>query len=216
MNNPPTLHLCDFDGTLTWHDSLPRFLWFVVPTPQLVLGSILFVFNNLWLFFTFRWSKSTAKEALFACFFKGKTQADMQALGQAFCSGPLPSLLRRALLDNLRQHQRNGHTVAIVSASPDLWLRPFCVAEGFDLLCTELAYAPDKKSGESRFSGRFATPNCTGEEKVERIRARYRLSDFTKISAYGNSKGDEAMYTLATDIYQFTKRVRTPVAKTGA
>ena len=60
------------------------------------------------------------------------------------------------------------------------------------------------KTLESTFvSGEFATPNCYGEQKAVRIRARYDLSNYAEIYAYGDSKGDRAMLELAT--YAFYK-----------
>ncbi|STO97295.1 HAD family hydrolase [Helicobacter canis] len=55
---------------------------------------------------------------------------------------------------------------------------------------------------ESTFvSGEFATPNCYGEQKAVRIRARYDLSNYAEIYAYGDSKGDRAMLELATHAF---------------
>ncbi|MDL0079793.1 HAD family hydrolase [Helicobacter zhangjianzhongii] len=58
------------------------------------------------------------------------------------------------------------------------------------------------KTLESTFvSGEFATPNCYGEQKAVRIRARYDLSNYAEIYAYGDSKGDRAMLELATHAF---------------
>ncbi|KAA8711021.1 haloacid dehalogenase-like hydrolase [Helicobacter canis] len=55
---------------------------------------------------------------------------------------------------------------------------------------------------ESTFlSGEFATPNCYGEQKAVRIKARYDLSRYEEIYAYGDSKGDTAMLALATHAF---------------
>lgn len=191
------LHLCDFDGTLTKGDSFLRFLLFAVPFTQLGWGSIVLVFKFLALFFSGKWSNEGAKAAVLSEFFKGKTAQEMAGLGANFYQQKIPSMLRVELLETLRKALQKGEIVVIVSASPDIWLRPFCEKEGFELLCTELAY----KSG--KFTGKFATPNCNGVEKARRIQAAYNLEAYEKISAYGNSKGDAAMYALADEVFKF-------------
>jgi HAD superfamily hydrolase (TIGR01490 family) len=192
-----TLHLCDFDGTLTRSDSLLHFLWFVVPMPRLVVGAFRLSFKFLGLFFSGKWSNSAAKAAVLAIYLEGKTRSELQTLGEAFCQQKLPLLLRTDLLNQLQLAQQAGETVVVVSASPDLWLEPFCRTAGFGLICTELSYESDI------FRGQFATPNCNGPEKARRILAAYDLRAFDSIVAYGNSSGDAAMFDLAHKVLKF-------------
>ncbi|MBK7669085.1 MAG: HAD-IB family phosphatase [Sphingobacteriaceae bacterium] len=85
-----------------------------------------------------------------------------------------------------------GHVISIVSASLDIWIRPFCEKHGIDYLCTEIEYV----NGIS--TGKLLTPNCNGAEKAVRIKQRYNLTDYSSIIAYGNSSGDKAMFDLTT------------------
>ena len=121
----------------------------------------------------------------------------MRALGEDFCLKKLPKMLRTTLVEEMRRARQNGETVVVVSASADIWLRPFCTQEGFELLCTELEFL------EGKFTGQFTTPNCKGPEKVLRIQSAYKLQDFKKIWAYGNSKGDTEMFELAEKVFKF-------------
>lgn len=193
----PQLHLCDFDGTLTRGDSLWQFLLFTQSKPQLFWGGIQTFFQFLKLLLAGKWSNSTAKQALLASFFQGQSQASLQHLGQQFATEKIPASLRIELMESLQQAVKNGDTVVVVSASLDLWLRPFCRSNGFELLCTELEFV------DGVFVGRFATPNCNGIAKAHRIKEVYRLVDYSKILAYGNSKGDDAMFELAEEIFRF-------------
>jgi len=195
--NRTILHLCDFDGTLTWGDSLLRFLFFAVPISRLLVGGLDLMVKFFTLILAMKWSKSAGKAAVFSTFFKGKTAREMRTLGADFCQKEIPAMLRVALLEQLRYAHQNGETVVVVSASPDVWLRPFCAEEGFELLCTELEYVEDK------FTGQFSTPNCNGAEKAARIQAAYDLDAFEKIVAYGNSNADGSMYDLATKVFKF-------------
>jgi phosphatidylglycerophosphatase C len=192
-----TLHLCDFDGTLTRGDSLLHFLCFVVPMPRLVVGAFRLSFKFLGLLFSGKWSNGAAKAEVLAVFLEGKTRSELQTFGEAFCQQKLPSMLRTELLNPLQRAQAAGERVVIVSASPDLWLEPFCRAMGFRLICTELSYESDI------FRGGFATPNCNGPEKARRILAAYDLRTFDSIVAYGNSSGDASMFDLANKVLKF-------------
>lgn len=196
-NGTRQLHLCDFDGTLAHGDSLRRFLWFALPASRLVWGSMVVAFKFFTLLFSGKWSNEAGKAALLSTFFRGRTTVAMKALGAGFYSKKIPGLLRTDLLEKLRMAVKNGETVVIVSASLDLWLRPFCKLEGFDLLCTELKFM------DGKFTGRLATPNCNGPEKAKRILAAYNLAFFDKITAYGNSTGDHAMFELADEVFKF-------------
>lgn len=191
------LHLCDFDGTLTKDDSFVRFMLFAVPLPQLVAGGVVLIFKFLGMMLSGKWSNGAGKAAVLSLFFKSKTVAEMSAMGEEFHRKKMPAMLRSELLESMRGAIKNGETVAIVSASTDLWLRPFCKAEGFDLLCTELAFEGGK------FTGLFAALNCNGAEKARRIRASYDLDSFDKITAYGNSDGDTEMFALADKVVRF-------------
>ncbi len=119
------LHLCDFDGTLTRGDSFVRFLLFAVPLPRLIAGGFVLPLKFSALFFSGKWSNEAGKAAVLSAFFKGKSTAEMKKLGEEFGQKKLPALLRNELLEDLRNAFQNGETVVIVSASPDVWLRPF-------------------------------------------------------------------------------------------
>ncbi|HAD13191.1 MAG TPA: hypothetical protein DCF33_12240 [Saprospirales bacterium] len=197
------LHLCDFDGTLTRGDTLLHFLWFALNPVSRIKVALLTPFRFAGLFFTGSWSNDKAKEQLLSLCFKGKTQQEMETLGKAFCTNVLPGLIRSSLLDTLRQARRRQQRVVIVSASLDIWIKPFCEQEGFEWLCTVLEYKKIGAHEAPQFTGYFDLPNCNRAEKARRIQGAYSLSDFRHIIAYGNSKGDEAMFALAHEVIHF-------------
>lgn len=144
-------------------------------------------------------SAANAKEALMAACFKGRSEVELLQLGSDFIAQKLPGFIRPHTLEGLRLFRNQGCMVALVSASIDIWLRPFCAQENIQLLCTELAF----ENGAS--TGRFATPNCKYEEKARRIRTAFKLKDFQLILAYGNSSGDQAMFDLADQAWKADK-----------
>ncbi len=195
MLRQKTLVLFDFDGTLTKGDSMLRFLLFAVPPGKTFIGCFPILIKFLGLILSGRWSNERGKETLLAVFFKGKSQVKLEALGAAFYKQHIARMLRPEMLTKLREYRDSGKTVALVSASADIWLRPFCFAENILLICTNLDFENGK------FSGKLASPNCNGPEKARRIQATFDLSDYEKIIAFGNSSGDNAMLALADEAW---------------
>lgn len=190
-----TLALFDFDGTLTKGDSLPRFLLFALPPLKLLSGIVVLKFKLIYLFLSGAWTNEKAKETLLSVFFKGDTYEALDQLGLDFFQKKMPRMLRDHVMAQLREYRDSGATIALVSASPDIWLRAFCAAENIHMICTELAYE------QGRFTGKLAGPNCKGPEKARRIKATFELHTFEKIVAFGNSSGDYAMLALADEAW---------------
>ena len=185
------LYLFDFDGTLTTRDSLIEVMVFAVGWPTFLIKMPLVGLAFLRLLLNKNWSAGYAKAALLSTYFLHKTRSELEKIGADFCEKSLPKILRPDLLDEAKKARAAGGFVAVVSASCDFWLLPFCEKHGFELICTEIEYVA------GRFSGRFSTPNCNREEKAVRVKAHFELSDFEEILAWGNSEGDSAMLGLA-------------------
>lgn len=96
-----------------------------------------------------------------------------------------------------------GDRVVVVTASMLQWVKPWCESHGVaEVLATE----PEIDSCTSTLTGRFATPNCHGEEKMRRVRALVGEPGGYEIWAYGDSHGDDAMLEAA----RFPRRVQKP------
>lgn len=50
-----------------------------------------------------------------------------------------------------------------------------------------------------RLTGRFATPNCYGKEKVNRLLALYPHREKYRLIAFGDSRGDKELLTAADE-----------------
>jgi HAD superfamily phosphoserine phosphatase-like hydrolase len=83
--------------------------------------------------------------------------------------------------------------VAVVSASPENWVKPWCDARNIQCLATRLEVIDQK------ISGNIHGENCYGEEKVRRIKEAFRLEAYQRIIAYGDSRGDKEMLELADE-----------------
>lgn len=195
-----TLVLFDFDGTLTNSDSLGRFLSFSLGYLRFFVGLPVVLLRFFYILIFNKWGNGVAKQQLMATYFKGKSKSEMEEMGKAFMPSQRASLLNMTVLQWLRTYRDGGCRVAVVSASFDVWLQPFCNSEQIELICTRLAFKED------RFTGYYATPNCNYEEKALRIQAYFDLTQFTQVIVYGNSKGDHAMFELATEAWKSDRK----------
>ena len=181
----------DFDGTITKKDSLLEFIryvkgdaafyfGFLLHSPILVLYKLQIVSNQF------------AKEMMLRYFF-GKMDADVfKKHCDSFIREKLPSLIRPKALHEIKKLQDGGASVVVVSASPENWLKEWCITTGAECIATRLVIVNNKITG--KIDGR----NCHGEEKVNRIRAEYNLNDYSSVYAYGDTPGDRHMLSLAT------------------
>jgi phosphatidylglycerophosphatase C len=198
--NAKQLMLFDFDGTLTNTDSLWHFIWFAVPLPRLLWQGSGWIRRLLFLAVRGQIHAESAKKLLLSQFFKGMTREELERLGSLFFRRKLPPLLRANVLRLLRHFVRQPDTrVVLVSASADVWLKAFCEAEQIGLICTELRYTA------GRFDGQFVQENCNGAAKAARIRAALDIAAYSRVVAYGNSSGDQAMFDLAHEAWRVKK-----------
>lgn len=190
-----TLVLFDFDGTLTKRDTFLQFIFF---SHGYLRGAIGFIIYSpiIFLFLVGLIDGSKLKEKLISYYFKGESENVLKLMGTEF----IKDLKKRdefnePLLQKMISYKAKGNTVGLVSASLDIWLIPFCEQNNVDCLCTEIEFI------DGICTGKLLTANCNREEKALRIKKRYILSEYPKIIAYGNSKGDQAMFDLANETH---------------
>ena len=187
-----TLVLVDFDGTLTRHDTFPLFIHFV-------LGKRFFVWLPaiIWHVFLMKaglLSAQKTKERILALALRGWERGKVQQAGRAFIARLFENekaSFRPGALDRIRRHREAESRVFVVSASPEEWVVPFAEALGIECIATRLEY------NEQGFTGKFAGKNCTGDEKVRRIKALIPDISAYYIEAYGDSPGDFFMLNMA-------------------
>jgi len=189
--NRQALAVFDFDGTLTRRDSLLPFLWQVVGPVQFA-WNVLVLVPTLLRYATGAMDNGPAKERVLGQFLGGRSVEEIRFIAESFAAETIPSLLDPEAMGRLRWHQEQGHTTVLASASPELYVRPWAEAEGFDeALGTRL------ETEEGVFTGHFATPNCHGPEKPRRLEAAgFDLGGAT-VYAYGNSRGDRELLEMA-------------------
>jgi phosphatidylglycerophosphatase C len=194
------LVLFDFDGTITTHDTLLEFIKYYHGTAKFALG---FMLHAPWIGLMFlklipNWK---TKQKVLQWFFSGESVDVFNQKSEAFCKHVVPRLLRPKAILEIEKHRNEGSTVAVVSASAENWIRPWCEVYGLNCIATQLEVVDNK------ITGKIKGVNCYGPEKEKRILACYSLDDFDEVIAYGDSKGDLEMFALAKQ--QFYKPFRT-------
>ena len=85
--------------------------------------------------------------------------------------------------------------MVVVSASLDVYLKPWCEAHHLDLICTEL----EVRAGT--LTGGYRRGDCSAADKVTRLRERYDLARYPVIYAYGDTDEDREMLDIAHEKY---------------
>jgi phosphatidylglycerophosphatase C len=191
VTGPRALALFDLDGTLTRHDTLAAyvagFLWrHPQRIPRLVRALPAFV-RYAW-----RRDRGEVKSALMQAALGGLGRAELDAWTAHFVA----TLIERGLYDDARAtleaHRRRGDSLALVSASPDLYVPAIARALGFaESMCTGVEWRGD------RLIGRLVTPNRRGAEKVRCLDTLRRLHPELESVAYGNAESDLEHLVLA-------------------
>lgn len=186
-----TVAVFDFDGTLTTKDTLIEFIRFAKGTPKFLLGFLLFsplmVLMKLKLY-----DNGRCKEQVLSWFFKGMPHEEFAELGRRFAQR-VKAIARQETHEALARHKAKGDTIYVISASIEEWVRPYCDTLGVTkVLGTQLGV-----DSNGRLTGRFASPNCYGGDKVRRLLTEEPDRDSYTLYAYGDSSGDNEMFALA-------------------
>jgi phosphatidylglycerophosphatase C len=181
----------DLDGTLTRHDTLSAYVAGFLRHHPARIPRLVRVLPAL---IRFAWNRDRGelKESLMRAVLGGVERAELEAWTAQFVA----ALLERGLIDDARAtletHRARGDSLALLSASPDLYVPAIARALGFaESLCTGVEWRGD------RLSGRLVTPNRRGIEKARCLDTLRRLHPELESVAYGNSESDLEHLALA-------------------
>lgn len=185
------LYFFDFDGTLTTHDTMFMFLRHCDKNrfaKQFLLHLPLFSLLKLKLA-----KAEKVKRHFVASVLKGHTESFIKEKAQSFFEENYPSLIRENALEFINNINRELSESYIVTASLDIWVKPFADKFDMKLISTEALF----KNGV--YTGKFKGPNCNGEEKVKRIKEEIKDKKFDKSIAFGDTAGDTAMLDFVNE-----------------
>ena len=187
------LYCFDFDGTLTYRDTMFMFLRHYNPVRfylQFVLHTPLFILLKLNLM-----DAERVKKSYIASMLKGESRTRIEEEAQKFFTQNYPEIIRRNALDFLNNRDADHTESWMITASLDIWVRPFAQKFNMKLLATEAEYV------DGIFTGKFITPNCNGNEKLNRIKSEMKGRKYDKIIAFGDTAGDKPMLNWADESY---------------
>ena len=180
----PGIAIFDFDGTITDRDSFLAFVRFTHGTWGLILGLIQNTVAIL-RYLTGALPNDELKETIFTHFYGGSLADRLQEKARQFCQTVLPQIIYEGAWEQIRWHRARGDRIIILSASPKLWLAPWCAQQGFELISTEFEIL------DNRFTGRLSGPNCYGLEKEKRILPLLEEYPPEQRFGYGDSRSDQ-------------------------
>lgn len=182
----------DFDHTLTGRDSLLPFLvqikgWGYTST-QLTMLAPAFI-----RYLTGTLSRQGVKEKILERFIRGMHGRDLEVLAENYAHHHLDHYIKSAPLRRLAWHQAQGHSCVLISASLELYLKPWAAMHGFNtVLASQL-----ELTQEGYATGRLAGLNCWGPEKVRRLIEYAGPKQNYQLYAYGDSRGDCELLAFA-------------------
>ena len=127
-------------------------------------------------------------------FFKGKTNSEFNNICNEYVNKRIQKIINYKTLNKLKMHQQNGDIVIILSASLENWLKIWADKNKIDNVISTKCEIVNEV-----VTGKFATGNCYGQEKVNRFRAFYGDENQYYIYMYGDSRGDKEMLEIANE-----------------
>lgn len=186
----------DFDGTLTHRDTLFPFLLHVVGW-RVFFNHLIVLLPTLMAYGLGLIRNDIAKERVLARFLSGKSIVELKQKAEQFSRFAVPKLLRHTAMQRLAWHKQQGHRCMVISASLELYVRPWAIKAGFDDVAA--THLDTQKDG--LVTGKLAGKNCYGAEKTKRLEILLGSKDGYTLHAYGDSKGDKELLSLADFTY---------------
>ena len=183
------LYCFDFDGTLTYKDTMFLYLQFYDASKfriQFIKHIPLFILLKMNLL-----EADKVKRSFVSSVLKGQTKSKIEKKSQQFFDQYYPEIFRENALDFIKNIDHSQTDCYIVSASLDIWVRPFAEKFGMKLLATQAAFE------NNIFTGKFVGKNCNGLEKVNRIKEAINEKKYDKTIAFGDTSGDQEMLDWA-------------------
>jgi HAD superfamily hydrolase (TIGR01490 family) len=188
----PTIAAFDFDGTLTYRDTLIPYLAFCCGWPRLIWAG----FKNLPALLGYMLGhidRKQIKEIFLTELLKGLPISQLKESGTAFIHAHINSNLRPKGIERLKWHQSKGHRCILISANLNVNLEAWAKEMGFErLISSEVA-----ADSAGNATGRLAGENCWGPEKRARLEKLLGSKSGYLLYAYGDSRGDQEMLELA-------------------
>ncbi len=181
----------DLDYTLTKRGTWGRFVIKTVRfKPWLWLPLAISAGVTQWRYKQGHLPRIRVKQAMMRWSMVGKSLGLLETLAAEFAENEVVNGLRPGAVDMLEQHRADGDIIIIASAAVDLIVKP--IAEHLKI---EHWVATDMKWEDGRLAPDFASKNCYGPEKLERVKQLFIQNPLLKqnhtvITMYSDSYSD--------------------------
>ena len=188
-NNTTKIAVFDFDGTIYKGDATKDFCWYFYRKKPL-RSYYLLVQLTYWLLWRLKLLTTTQFKSTFIQFLNRANDEQITGLLNSFWEEK-KSLVHANLVLEISHLKKEGVHIVVVSASPELFIKTFCLSLGVDtVLGSELKVLNNKYS---------LLINCRGEEKLKRLKRTF--PDFELIAAYSDNKDDDVLLKTAKNGY---------------
>ncbi len=185
------IYCFDFDGTLTYKDTMFLFLKYYNPKRyyiELLKHLPFFVLLILKLA-----KADKVKQRFIYSVIQNDTKDNLEKKAQDFFEKYSKQIIRKKALNFIQKKQEEKSEMYLVSASLDIWLDPFAKYFGMTLVATKTEFI------NNRFTGRFIGENCNGSEKVKRLEKMLKDIKQRRVIAFGDTKADKPMLEWADE-----------------
>ena len=188
-NNTTKIAVFDFDGTIYKGDATKDFCWYFYRKKPL-RSYYLLIQLTYWLLWRLKLLTTTQFKSTFIQFLNRANDEQITGLLNSFWEEK-KSLVHANLVLEISHLKKEGVHIVVVSASPELFIKTFCLSLGVDtVLGSELKVLNNKYS---------LLINCRGEEKLKRLKRAF--PDFELIAAYSDNKDDDMLLKTAKNGY---------------
>ena len=195
-NNTTKIAVFDFDGTIYKGDATKDFCWYFYRKKPL-RSYYLLVQLTYWLLWRLKLLTTTQFKSTFIQFLNRANDEQITGLLNSFWEEK-KSLVHANLVLEISHLKKEGVHIVVVSASPELFIKTFCLSLGVDtILGSELNVLNNKYS---------LLINCRGEEKLKRIKRDF--TDFEIIAAYSDNEDDDVILKMAKNGHWVDKKGR--------
>lgn len=179
----------DLDYTLTKRGTWGRFvIKNVIPKPWLWLPLAITAAVTQWRYKQGHFPRIRVKQAMMRWSMVGKSRAYLEGLAETFAEKEVANGLRPGAIDALERHRANGDVIIIASAAVDLLVRPIAKRLNVDYWV-----ATNMKWENGKLAPEFASENCYGPEKLERVKQLFAHTP--------ELKHNHTLITMYTDSY---------------
>lgn len=184
-NNTSKIAVFDFDGTIYKGDTTKDFCWYFYQKKPFKSYYLLIQLAS-WLLWRLKLLTTTQFKSTFIQFINRIEGEQITGLLNSFWEEK-KSLVHDNLVLEITRLKKEGVHIVVVSASPELFIKTFCLSLSVDtVLGSELNVLNNKYR---------LLINCRGEEKLKRLNRAF--PDFELIAAYSDNKDDDVLLKVA-------------------